>query len=157
MTGVVVVDTNLLILLVVGSVSRTYIARHKRLGDYCEDDFVLLVELIGQFSDMVLVPHVLTETGNLLVSGIDPPARGRVLDRFRTLITTTLELAIPSAEGARREEFGRLGLTDAVLLHLCGMRENGLDPTLITADQGLADAANAQGYAVIDYKQEFQQ
>ena len=32
MTGVVVVDANILVLLVVGSASKEYIAKHKRLG-----------------------------------------------------------------------------------------------------------------------------
>jgi hypothetical protein len=47
MSDVVVVDTNLLLLLVVGSASRNYVDKHKRLGDYSLDDFDLLVELIG--------------------------------------------------------------------------------------------------------------
>jgi hypothetical protein len=34
MKGVVVVDTNLLVLLVVGSASRSYISKHKRLTEY---------------------------------------------------------------------------------------------------------------------------
>jgi hypothetical protein len=40
----VVLDTNLLVLLVVGSVPRNYIGRHKRLSQYSEADFELLVE-----------------------------------------------------------------------------------------------------------------
>jgi hypothetical protein len=43
MTGVVVVDANLLVLLVAGSASTPYIAKHKRLrDDYTIEDFELL-------------------------------------------------------------------------------------------------------------------
>lgn len=38
MTGMVVIDTNLMVLLVVGSASKNYIARHKRLEYYTVDD-----------------------------------------------------------------------------------------------------------------------
>jgi hypothetical protein len=48
MTGVVVVDTNLPVLLVVGSASKEYIAMPKCLQhDYSVDDFELLGILIA--------------------------------------------------------------------------------------------------------------
>jgi hypothetical protein len=74
MSGVIVVDTNLLVLLVVGSASIEYINKHKRLTSFSTDDFELLVELIGMFSDIVMLPHILSETSNL-IKQIDNPAR----------------------------------------------------------------------------------
>jgi hypothetical protein len=68
---------------------------------------------------------------------------------------TATELPIHSAAGAQRDEFGELGLTDAVILHLCDMTINGIAPTLITVDTDLADSAHSQGYSVIDFKQEY--
>jgi riboflavin biosynthesis pyrimidine reductase len=59
---------------------------------------------------------------------------------------------VPSIDGARRREFLDLGLTDAVILHLCSMVPGGVASTLVTADSKLA---NALGYSVIDYRQEF--
>jgi hypothetical protein len=55
-----------------------------------------------------------------------------------------------------RSEYERLGLTDAVLLHLCSMSIEGIDPTLITADSELADVAGSLGHSVIDYRRDFQ-
>jgi hypothetical protein len=69
---------------------------------------------------------------------------------------TAWELLIPSVFGARRHEFDRLGLTDAVILHLCEMTVDGISPTLITVDADLANAGMSLGYSVIDYKTEFQ-
>jgi len=156
MTGVVVVDANLMVLLVVGSASTEYIAKHKRLQDYTVDDFELLGLIISQFSDIVLLPRILVEVSSL-ARQIENPARAKVQGALRTLIiTTATELPIQSAFGAQRDEFGDLGLTDAVILHLCNMSLNGIRPTLVTSDVVLANSAHSLGYSVIDYKQEYQ-
>lgn len=155
MTGVVVVDANLLVLLVVGSASKDYIAKHRRLRDYTVDDFELLGLIISEFSDLILLPHILSEVSSL-ARKIDNPARADVQRAFRTLITTAVELPIQSILGAQRDEFEQLGLTDAVILHLCNMSVHGISPTLLTVDTSLANMANSMGYSVIDYKQEYQ-
>jgi hypothetical protein len=155
MTGVVVVDANLLVLLVVGSASRDYIAKHRRLQDSATEDFDLLGLIIAEFSDIVLLPHILAEVSSL-ARKIDNPARAEVQDTLRRLITTATELPIQSAFGAQRDEFVELGLTDAVILHLCNMSINGVSPTLVTVDSSLANSAHSLGYSVINYKQEYQ-
>lgn len=155
MTGVAIVDANLTVLLVVGSASRDYIAKHKRLKDYTVYDFEMLGLVIAEFSDIVLLPHILAEASNL-AGQIDNPARAKVQAALKTLITTATELPLPSASGVQRDEFDSLGLTDAVILHLCTMSINGIRPTLITTDTDLADSAHSLGYSVIDYKQEYQ-
>jgi len=155
MTGVVVVDANLLVLLVVGSAAKEYVAKHKRLQDYTVEDFELLGLIIADFTDIVLLPHILAEASSL-ARKIENPARAKIQNALRTLIATAAELPVPSLSGALRNEFDELGLTDAVILHLCNMTVNGVSPTLITTDTGLADSAHSLGYSVIDYKQEFQ-
>jgi hypothetical protein len=155
MTGVVVVDSNLMVLLVVGSASKEYIAKHKCLQHYSVDDFELLGLLIAEFSEIVILPHILAEVSSL-ARQIKNPARATVQNALRTLITTATELPIQSASGAQRAEFDELGLTDAVILHLCNMSVNGISPTLITCDTDLANSAHSLGYSVIDYKQEYQ-
>jgi hypothetical protein len=156
MTGVVVIDASLTVLLVVGSASTEYIAKHKRLRDYTIEHFKLLVGLISaDFSDIVLLPHILSEASSL-ARQIENPARAKIQEALRTLIMTATELPIQSAFGAQRDEFGELGLTDAVILHLCNMTENGIPPTLITTDTDLANSAHSQGYSVIDFKDAYQ-
>jgi hypothetical protein len=155
MTGAVIVDANLTLLLVVGSASPGYIAKHKRLRGYSISDFELLGLVIAEFSEIILLPHVLAEVSNL-ARQIAPPARGRILDKLRSLIESAGELSVPSLDGATRREFQDLGLTDAVILCLCGMTLSGIQPTLVTSDGALADSANSQGYSVIDYRQDYQ-
>jgi hypothetical protein len=50
MKGAVVIDTSLMVLLIVGSASRDYIARHKRFCGYTVDDFDVLGLLLSEFS-----------------------------------------------------------------------------------------------------------
>jgi hypothetical protein len=100
MTGVVVVDANLLVLLVAGSASTPYIAKHKRLrDDYTIEDFELLGLIIAKFSEIVLLPHILVEVSSL-ARQIENPARARIQNTLRTLIMTATELPIQSASGA---------------------------------------------------------
>jgi hypothetical protein len=155
MTDVVVIDANLLTLLVVGSASRDYVGKHKRLSGYSISDFDRLVALVDCFSEIVLVPHVLAEVSNL-ARLIKNPARTKIQSKLRTLIESSYEVQIARASGAARDEFEALGLTDAVILHLCQIGVNGITPTLLTVDSDLADRANSLGYRVIDYERAFQ-
>ena len=150
MKGPVAVDANLLLLLIVGSASPAYIAQHKRLRDvYTEDDLSKLVELLGEFSDIVLLPNTLTEASNLL-RYIAEPARTAVLHQMRQLVRTGTEQFIPSATGVARAEFLALGLTDAVLLELSSVEVDDR-PTLMTVDLDLAIAAEMRGYRVMNF------
>ena len=103
---------------------------------------------------MVLLPHILAEVSNL-ARQIDNPARAKIQKTLRTLVETSTELPIQSIYGVQRREFDELGLTDAMILHLCSLSGNGISPTLITVDTTLADSANSLGYSVIDYKEEY--
>jgi hypothetical protein len=143
-----------MVLLVVGSASRHYISKHKRLSAYTVDDFDLLGLIISEFSDIILLPHILTEVSNV-ARQIDLPARAEIQAALRTLIMTCVEFPVHSVNGAQREEFITLGLTDAVILHFCTMEISGIRPTLLTVDTDLANTALSLGYSVIDYKSEF--
>lgn len=155
MKGTVVVDANLLLLLVVGIASRHDIPKHKRLQGYTAEDFDLLFLLVADYSSIALLPHTLAEVSSL-ARQIGNPARSRIQAALRTLILNGTEHPARSASGAVRAEFNDLGLTDAMLLHLCSLDIAGASPTLLTVDARLADSANALGYSVIDYKREFQ-
>jgi hypothetical protein len=153
MSSPVVIDTNLLSLLVVGATSRNYIPLHKRLeSEFKIHDYELLVELIGLFSDIVLLPHIVAETSSL-IRQIRRPMRTRIQETLRTLIATAIEFPIPTARGAEREEYQELGITDAVILHFLSM--TGVEPTLMTIDRDLINTANSLGYGVIDCRREF--
>jgi hypothetical protein len=159
MSGVVVIDTNLMVLLIVGSASKEYISRHKRLGGYTVDDFEMLGVLLSGFSEIVLLPHILAEVSNISRQAgnlLDGLARAKIRSALRTIIETCVELPLQSMSGVQRDEFDMFGLTDSVILHFCTMAINGIRPTLLTVDTELANSAYSSGYSVIDYKEQFQ-
>ena len=50
----IIIDANLLVLLIVGLSSSAYIAMHKRLGGYTEDDFIMLLNIIDEYQQIIL-------------------------------------------------------------------------------------------------------
>jgi hypothetical protein len=61
----VLVDTNLLVLFLVGAVNKRRIPRFKRTQDYTIEDFDLLKSLIGWFGKLITTPHVLSQVSDL--------------------------------------------------------------------------------------------
>jgi hypothetical protein len=144
------IDSNLLLLFTVGLTSRSYITRHKRLKAYTIEDFDILASVINGYEDIVLLPHTLTETSNLLRQ-IDNPMRSDIAHTLRHLILSYNEQHLPSRDAAARPEYTRLGLTDAVLLELSRVAEGRDQPTLLTVDLDLAIAAEIKGYKVENF------
>ena len=129
------IDSNLLVLLTVGSVGRELIAKHRRLREYTVGDYEILLDLLGTVDRIFVTPNTLTETSNLL-SQHGEPERSRFFDRLRFIIHESEEVVVASAEASDNSAFGRLGLTDAALL------EAVTDETpVLTVDLGLYLAA----------------
>lgn len=139
----ILLDTNLLILFLVGSASRDYIAIHKKLTSFDCDDYDELLKIIRNASDVFVTPNTLTETSNL-AGYIKEPAKSNIFKVFREMIKSSIELFIPSAVAAQTEEFIRLGLTDAAILNALTNQEL----VVLTTDLDLYVAALSKGKAI---------
>ena len=111
------IDANLLVLLVVGATGRELIAKHRRLRTFGEDDYDLLLRLIGQVGRVLVTPHTLAEASNLLAQHREPD-RSRFFRLFRQIIEQSKEIDVAAADASRNSLFVRLGLTDAALLEV---------------------------------------
>jgi len=140
-----ILDTNLLLLLVVGTASKKYISRHKRLRAYSEMDFDLLIRIISDAPAILVTPNTLTETSNL-IGHIDEQARTKIFMVFCDFIRSADEHYCESRQAIARKEFVRLGLTNSVLLH-----EATDSFILLTADLKLYLAAAKEGYLVQNF------
>ena len=109
------IDANLLVLLVVGSVSRDLIPKHRRLRQFGVEDFDPLLNVIDPVNRVYVTPNTLTETSNLLAQHGDPE-RSRFFDRLRFIIQESEEIVVASTTASQRSEYRRLGLTDSALL-----------------------------------------
>jgi predicted nucleic acid-binding protein len=144
--GGLLIDTNLLVLFVVGTAAKEYIAKHKKLTEFTVEDYDLLVKLIARASEVLVTPNTLTETSNL-AAYIGEPARSKVLDVLRMVSIDSQERYVPSSAAARRSEFIRLGLADAALLEATAAEK----VTLLTADFNLYHAALAKGSQALNF------
>ena len=59
------VDTNLLLLYLIGRTNRNRISKFKRTQAYTIEDFDLLHRFMAEFKTLITTPHVLTEVSNL--------------------------------------------------------------------------------------------
>lgn len=144
----VVLDSELLLLLVVGSASRRYIRVHKKLKSYTESDYDLLLRLVGSVPAAFVTPNTLTETSNL-AGYVAEPARSQIYTKLRDVIGSIEERYRASRDASAAQEFLRLGLTDSALLEL-----GGDETVLVTADLGLYLAAASRGQKVINFNHE---
>lgn len=148
MKRALLLDANLTIVLLLGTVDRRLVGTHKRAQSYDETDFDLIRNEVDDAKQIFYCPNTMTEVANLLLAnrnGKSPPD-SRLVDAFREFMTRAVEQVVASSDAARRSEFARLGLTDCVLLELART-----GATLFTADIHLALAAADADFDVVNY------
>ena len=128
-------DTGLLMLFVVGTTDKKLIAKHRRLKEFQERDYDILIDKIGHVDKVLVTPNTLTEASNLL-DYHGEPERSRIFETLRTFIEEQEEIVVASKAASQRNEFIRLGLTDAGLLEVISSSN-----PLITVDLALYKAA----------------
>lgn len=133
------IDSNLLLLLIVGSVGRDLIDKHRRLRRFAGEDFDRLINLLDRVDQIFVTPNTLTETSNLLAQHADPE-RSRFFDKLRFIIQESREIVVASTVASRNNAFSRLGLTDTALLEVVTA-----ETPLVTVDLDLYLAALAKG------------
>jgi hypothetical protein len=141
----VAIDSNLLLLLWIGSFDRSLITRFKRTQKYTEADFDLLFNLLKRVRLIVTTPHILTEVTNL--AGQLPE---QMAEEFRSEIRNVVEqiseryfsFKIAAAEAC----FISLGLTDCTLTLLARRKI-----LVLTDDLPLYAKLNSDGLAVINF------
>lgn len=131
-------DANLLLLLVVGTTDQALVPRHPRLQVFDADDYERLVDLLGNFHQVLVTPNTLTETSNLLGQHGEPQ-RSRFFDTLRSLIEINKEIVVTSRQASANPSFNRLGLTDSALLEVVTP-----ETPLLTVDLDLYVAALAK-------------
>jgi hypothetical protein len=141
----VVLDTNLLLLLIVGTLDRRLIAKHKRTQKFTPDDYDLLRRFLSRYPAIVVTPNVVTETSNLLRQTAEDTAR-RLLAVLARLLPKLDERFIASTDAAAVPGFLFLGITDAAILH-----SPPPDSLLLTDDLPLFLQASRLGRTAVNF------
>ena len=137
------IDANLLLLLIVGSVGKDLVAKHRRLQEkFTVEDFDRLINLLHP-KQVFVTPNTLTETSNLLAQHREPE-RSRFFDKLRFIIQESKEVIVDSTVASRNNAFKRLGLTDAALLEVVTA-----ETPLVTVDFDLYQAASKKGHETV--------
>lgn len=108
----ILVDTNLMLLLVVGRYSTKRIATFKRTSTYSPADFGILMKLLEGFDRIVTTPNIATEVDNL--SRQLPKNEHQMLSKAMNLIfATVVEVPKRTTQAVGSPNHARFGLTDA--------------------------------------------
>ena len=143
----ILIDTNSLVILILGLIDPKLIKSNKRTSIYEEQDFNDLVSYIDDIEKLVVLPNVWTELDNLL----NKFNRGRKELYLEVVINTikrTSEVYLESEKATLSNGFYDLGLTDSLLLEFSKKCE-----LLITTDSKLSDYAIGNGVLVFDLVQ----
>ncbi len=140
----ILIDTNALVLLIVGLIDNDLIGKHKRTSIYDVEDFYLLIQMIGDLNQLVVLPNIWTEVDNLLnnFSGL---YKHPYVEKITEIIRVTSEKYLDSVSGTEIHSFYELGLTDSLILEYAKECK-----FLITSDSKLSDYATAYGIKVYD-------
>ena len=129
----ILIDANLLALLVVGTVDRRLVGKHRRVRIFEPEQYDLLLDLLYQTPQpAVVTPNTLTEVSNLLEDRQDR----RFVRRLKEFVEVSEEIVVASATASNNRAYERLGLSDAVLLEIASAER-----PLVTVDLDLYHAA----------------
>ena len=129
----ILIDANLLALLVVGTVDRMLVGKHRRVRIFEPEQYDLLLDLLYQTPQpAVVTPNTLTEVSNLLEDKQDR----RFLRRLKEFVEVSEEIVVASSTASNNRAYERLGLSDAVLLEIASAER-----PLVTVDLDLYHAA----------------
>lgn len=139
------IDTNLLLLYVVGTYDRGAIPRHKRTDQFVPADYTLLLNFFDRFERVVTTPHILAETNNLAGQAPDH-LRDGIMRTFAAVIGALAEEYTPARVLAQEYSFPRFGIADCGILH----RAPG-QYLVLTDDFRLSQVLRHEGTDVINF------
>lgn len=102
----ILVDTNLILLYLVGSFDIYLIREFSRTAMFTEDDFQRVSKFIDYFDVKIIVPHVLTEVSDFIDN------RQSLQAVLKIFIENTKEIFIESIELSKKDTFLKFGLAD---------------------------------------------
>jgi rRNA-processing protein FCF1 len=105
----VLLDTNLLLLYLIGSVDPQQVRNFKRTSIFTEDDFIILSNLVDLFETKITTPHILTEVSNFLNS--------ESLFILAAYIKQAEEKFTNSIDLVESDQFVFLGLADTAIVN----------------------------------------
>jgi rRNA-processing protein FCF1 len=143
--GGLLIDTNLLVLFIVGSVNLDRVKLFKRTRKYSRSDFKLLLRVIEKFKPLYTLAHVMAEVSNL--TDLTGSERIQAREVLKSLLTIMQEPVLPSRQAAQSRFYGGHGLVDAAIASLASDNKC----TVLTDDLDLYLALSRDGIEVLNF------
>ena len=105
------IDTNILLLYIVGSFDPILIRDFKRTANFNEDDFDIVSKFIRLFDFLITTPHILTEVSNFI------DKRQNLQAVLKGYIENSKEIFMESSELSKQVTFLKFGLADSSVTH----------------------------------------
>jgi rRNA-processing protein FCF1 len=140
-------DTNLLLLYIVGSIDLKLIGRHKRTDQFIPEDYKVLKELLRRFPRIVTTPNILTEVSNLL-----DQIGERTAQALQSVLAALIkaekldERYVRSLDAITIREFPRLGVTDSSVIFMAQKKS-----LILTEDVHLYRALLQRGVEALNF------
>ena len=141
----VLLDTNLMLLLIVGRYNKAFIAQHKRTKAFCVDDYDLLIEVISKFDTLWITSHCMAEVSNLL--------RQTDIQRAKALMALFAQLSEAAREShiTKKVVFANSNYIDLGVADTGILAKSKRVSCVITADLDLYLAISKTGRLVINF------
>lgn len=146
----ILIDTNLLLVLLVGNVDRRQVGRIGRTEKYTREDYERITDVLGYFNRFIIVPQVLTEAGNMLKRNC--PTASTLLDLSLELSRFVHAVATRESRSSSKRitihpAFEELGYADAAILNAAAGRH-----LVFTDDGPLQGRAWSSGVDVLPFE-----
>jgi hypothetical protein len=143
----ILLDSNLLVLLVVGLTAPNLVRRFKRTNNhgFTETEYSLLHNVVERFAKVVTTPHILTETSNYIFM-LHGQTRQDALQIFTQTIQSFKERRPESKKLAQAAAFFNFGLTDTAILDLPPRKY-----LVLSVDAALVIALQKKGVDAINF------
>jgi len=144
-TAGALLDTNLLLVYILGSINPLQINRWKRTKPYGTKDLRFLVDFVSRMNAVFVAPGVAAETSNFL-GELGGDLRRLTLERLKSYLVESREISFSCQAVANLAEFPRLGFTDSTL---CEAARGG--SLILTDDFPLANYLDSKNLGVLNY------
>lgn len=125
----------MLVVFVIGSVEPKLLGIAKRVKEYRPSDYDLIYAYLSLFSEVILLPNIVSEASNLL-DHLKGERREDCMGVLAQLVKGSSERYVASVFAMEQPEYMALGVADAAVL--CALEH---DTYLLTADRELYFAA----------------
>ena len=140
------IDTNLLLLYLIGEIDPRLIPAFNRTRQFVTEDFTSLKRIVSFFSRLITLPGILTEVSNLAGSDLKGDWRDHFFAKFAGNIPLLTEEHVQSAQACATTAFSKFGLTDSAIILAC--KDQYL---AITTDAALAGYMERNQLDVINF------